>query len=140
VRALGLRLYLVAARSDLKLDSAFEALARQRPGALLIAPDPLFQFHENHVVALAARHQIPAAYSNRPFVAAGGLLSYGPNRPGMFRQMGEYAGRILKGEKAANLPVQGSIKFNLVINLNTAKALGLKIPETLLATADEVIQ
>jgi putative tryptophan/tyrosine transport system substrate-binding protein len=140
VRILGLRLHVVTARTDLELDSAFEALAQQHPGALLLAPDPLFQFREDHVVALAARHQIPAGYSNRPFAAAGGLFSYGPNRPDMFRQMGVYAGRILKGEKPANLPVQGSTKFNLVINLKTAKALGLTIPETLLATANEVIE
>ena len=140
VQVLGLQLHVVTARTDLELDAAFDALARKHPDVLLLAPDPLFQFRENHVVALAARHRFPAAYSNRPFVVSGGLLSYGPHRPSMFRQMGVYAGRILKGEKPANLPVQGSTKFNLVINLNTAKTLGLTIPETLLATADEVIQ
>jgi putative ABC transport system substrate-binding protein len=140
VRVLGLQLHVVTARTDIELDSAFEMLARQHPHALLLAPDPLFQFWEDHVVALAALHKIPAGYSNRPFVAAGGLLSYGPNRPGMYRQMGVYAGRILKGEKPTALPVQESTKFNLTINLKTAKALGLTIPETLLATADEVIQ
>jgi putative tryptophan/tyrosine transport system substrate-binding protein len=140
VGVLGLRLLVVTAHTDLELDSAFEALARQHPGALLLAPDPLFQFRKDRVVALAARHQIPAGYSNRPFVAAGGLFSYGPDRPDMFRQMGVYAGRILKGEKAANLPVQESTKFELTINMKTAKTLGLTIPETLLATADEVIQ
>src|SRR5262249_37695863 len=112
-RALGLQLRVVTARADLELDSAFETLARLHPGGLLLAPDPLFQFWEDHVVALAARHKIPAGYSNRPFVVAGGLLSYGPNRPSMFHQMGVYAGRILKGEKPSNLPVQESTKFDL---------------------------
>ena len=138
VGVLGLRLLVVTARTDFELDSSFEALAGQHPGALLLAPDPLFQFRKDRVVALAARHRIPAGYSNSPFVAAGGLFSYGPDRPDMFRQMGVYAGRILKGEKPANLPVQRSTKFNLAINLKTAKALGLTIPE--LATADQVIQ
>jgi putative tryptophan/tyrosine transport system substrate-binding protein len=140
VGVLGLRLIVVTARTDFELDSAFEALAAQRPGALLLAPDPLFQFRKDHVVALAARHRIPAGYSNSPFATAGGLFSYGPDRPDMFRRMGVYTGRILKGEKASSLPVQRSTKFNLAINLKTAGALGLTIPETLLATADEVIQ
>jgi putative ABC transport system substrate-binding protein len=139
-RILGLRVRLATARTDVELDSAFATLAEPRSGALLVDPDPLFQFRQDHVIELAARHGIPASYSNRGFVSAGGLLSYGPGRPRMYRQMGAYTGRILKGEKPADMPVQESTKFDLIINMKTAKALGLTIPETLLATADEVIQ
>ncbi len=137
---LGLRVRLATARTDVELESAFATLIEPRCGALLVDPDPLFQFWQDHIVALAARHGIPASYSNRGFIFAGGLLSYGPDRPSMYRQMGVYTGRILKGETPADMPVQESTKFDLVINLKTAKALGVAVPESILVRADEVIE
>ena len=126
-RTLGLQLIVVNASTDSDLEMAFAAFSQRRVGAVLIA-------------ALAARHALPAIFPIREFALAGGLMSYGGSIRYMFHQVGVYTGRILKGEKPADLPVQQPTKFEFVINLKTAKALGLTIPETLLATADEVIQ
>jgi len=122
------------------IDAAFGTLARERPDALFVPSDAFFAGRRPQITTLAARDRIPATYPNREFVAAGGLMSYGTDMADGWRQLGAYTGQILNGTKPADLPVLQSVKFELVINLKTAKALGLTIPETLLATADEVIQ
>jgi putative ABC transport system substrate-binding protein len=137
---LGVRLLILFASSPNDIEAAFASLARQDIGGLLTTADPTFFAERGRVVALAARHAIPAVYSDRIFTETGGLMSYGTDIPDGFRLAGVYTGRILKGEKPADLPVQQSTKVELVINLKTVKALGLTIPETMLATADEVIQ
>jgi putative tryptophan/tyrosine transport system substrate-binding protein len=139
-RSLGLELHVLNASTESDLDAAFKTLAELRAGALLIGASTFFSSHRDHVIALAARHSMPTAFNNRLYVEAGGLMSYAPNVADAYRQAGIYTGRILKGEKPADLPVVQSTKFELVINLKTAKALGLKIPSTLLALADEVIE
>jgi putative ABC transport system substrate-binding protein len=123
-----------------EIDAAFAALQRERPDALFVGPDTFFSTRGAQFVTMTARDRIPAVYPNRRFVEDGGLMSYGTDLLDMMRQVGVYTGNILKGAKPADLPVVQSTKFELVINLKTAKALGLTIPETLLATADEVIQ
>ena len=137
-RTLGLQLVVVNARTDSDLETAFATFSQQGVGAVLgltaVAP------HTEQLVALAARHALPAIFSYREFVLAGGLISYASSINEVWRIVGGYAGRILKGDKPADLPVQQVTKIDLVINLKTAKVLGLTIPETLLATADEVIQ
>jgi putative ABC transport system substrate-binding protein len=139
-RALGRRVLMLTVESAQQFDSVFIALVRERIGALVVADDPIFTNGREQLVALTFRFAVPTIYPYREFIVAGGLMSYGTNSADRFRQAGVYTGRILKGEKPANLPVMLPTKFELVINLKTAKTLGLTIPETLLATADEVIQ
>jgi putative ABC transport system substrate-binding protein len=139
---IGLQISVLNASTNREIDAAFAVLARERPDALFVAADPFLTSHRSRVqiAILAARDRIPAAYSLRDCVITGGLMSYGTNVADRYRQVAIYTGRILKGDKPADLPVVQPTKFDLVINLNTAKALGITIPETLLATADEVIQ
>jgi putative tryptophan/tyrosine transport system substrate-binding protein len=139
-RVLKRQLFAVNARTEGDLEAAFATLAQQRIGALLVFPDVVFTEKHDELVALATRYAIPAIYNFREFPDAGGLLSYGLHFADAFRQVGVYTGRILKGEKAADLPVVQPTKLELVINLKTAKALGLNVPEALLATADVLIE
>ena len=126
--------------TDREIDAAFVSLAQARTRALLVAGNNFFNSRIEQIVALAARHAIPTMYTLREFAAAGGLISYGTSLIEAYRQVGLYTGRILKGEKPADLPVQQTTKFELIINLKTAKALGLQIPDRLLALADEVVE
>jgi putative ABC transport system substrate-binding protein len=139
-RAIGLKIAPVAVASVADLDAAFAAIGQQQYGALLIAADPFFFGQRDKLAALALRHAMPAMHGRREFAEAGGLISYGTSLADTYRQVGIYTGRILKGEKPADLPVVQSSKFELVINLKTAKALGLTIPPGLLAIADDVIE
>jgi putative tryptophan/tyrosine transport system substrate-binding protein len=139
-RTLGLQLIVVNARTDSDLEPAFASFSQQRVGAVLVSDSSLYSRHREQLAALAARHTLPAILPYREFALAGGLMSYGSSIGYPYYQSGIYTGRILKGEKPADLPVQQVTKIELVINFKTAKALGLTIPETLLATADEVIQ
>jgi putative tryptophan/tyrosine transport system substrate-binding protein len=139
-RALGLQLHILEAGSERDFDLAFLALVKLRAGALVISADALFSDHRDQIVALASRYSVPTIYEWREAVAAGGLISYGTERPDALRQNGILVGRILKGEKPSDLPVLQASKFELVINLTTAKALGLTIPPGVLAIADEVIE
>jgi putative tryptophan/tyrosine transport system substrate-binding protein len=139
-RAIGLQIQILKATTIGEIDAAFATLARERPEALFVAPDGFFVSCHVQFATLAARDKIPTTHSTRDFVAAGGLMSYGTNGPDIFHQVGVYTGSILKGAKPADLPVVQSTKFELVINLTTAKALGIEVPETLLATADELIK
>jgi putative ABC transport system substrate-binding protein len=139
-RALSLDVEVFNADTSAEIDSSFAAVSKWRPDALLIGSDPLFITTRVQLVALAARHALPTIYFQRDHVDAGGLISYGPDYADSYRQAGVYVGRILKGAKPAELPVQQSTKFELVINLRTSKALGLDIPSNLLARADETIE
>jgi ABC-type uncharacterized transport system substrate-binding protein len=139
-KALGLELHVLNARGERDLTAAFRSMVEIRAGALLVGADPVFTNLRDRVIALAASHRIAAIYGYREFTADGGLMSYGINVAAAYRQVGLYAGRILRGEKPADLPVMQPTKFALVINLKTAKALGLTVPSSLLARANEVIE
>jgi putative ABC transport system substrate-binding protein len=139
-QSLGLQAYVLNTSTEGDLDAGFASLAQLRVGALLIGPDPFFTSRRDKIVALAARLAVPTSYFLRESVEAGGLMSYGASLVDGYRQVGIYASRVLSGAKPTDLPVMQPTKFELVINLKTANALGLTIPETLLATADEVIQ
>jgi putative ABC transport system substrate-binding protein len=139
-RTLGVHLLILNASDPSKFEAVFATLVLERVGALLESSDVLFSNHSDQLVALAARHRVPAMYSYREATAAGGLASYGTDRTDTERRIGVYTGRILKGEKPADLPVQQVTKIQLVINMKTAKALGMTFPLTLLGRADEVIE
>jgi putative tryptophan/tyrosine transport system substrate-binding protein len=138
--ALGLAVPTVSASNPLEIEEAFATLVRERVDALQIGIDPLFGSHRHQIIALAARHKVPTIYPWRVFTTDGGLMNYGSSIIDAFRQVGVYTGQILKGAKPAELPVQQPTKLGLVINLNTARALGLTVPPSLLGRADEVIE
>ena len=139
-RAMALQIQIFNASTTSEIDSAFAALARWRPDAAFVAPDSFYNSRREQLAKLAARHAIPAVYSVRNYVEAGGLMSYGPDFAEIFHRVGAYTGKILSGKKPEDLPVEQIANFELVINRKTAKALGLTIPESLLLRADEVIQ
>jgi ABC-type uncharacterized transport system substrate-binding protein len=139
-RSLGLQIQVQNATTSREIDAAFATFVSERPDALFVTPDALFTARRIQLVNMAARHGLPASYSQREFAEVGGLMSYGPNQRDTFRQLGVYTGRILKGAKPADLPVEQSTKFELVINAQTARMLGLTVPDKLLVAADEVIE
>jgi putative tryptophan/tyrosine transport system substrate-binding protein len=139
-RAVGVRTHVVRASTDREIDIAFESVARHRIPALAVAADPFLLARRDKLVALAARNAVPAMYGFREYAVAGGLMSYGIDLSEVYRQLGVYAGQVLQGAKPADLPVMQPTKFELIINLKTAKTLGLEIPPNVLALADEVIE
>ncbi len=139
-RAMALQIQIFNASTSSEIDSAFAALVRRRPDAVFVAPDSFYNTRREQLSTLAARHAIPAVYAVRDYVEAGGLMSYGPDIAEMFHRVGAYTGKILNGKRPEDLPVEQVAKFELVINLKTAKTLGLTIPPSLLLRADEVIQ
>src|SRR5262245_49631333 len=139
-RAMGLQIQVLNASTSREINAAFASLGRERPDALFVGGDGFFNIRHVQIVNLASRHAVPATYANRLMAEAGGLMSYGSDIADAWRQVGVYAGRILKGAKPAELPVVQASKFELVINAETARMLGLTVPDKLLATADEVIE
>ena len=139
-QALQLKLYVLNASNDRDLDAAFESLVQPRLGGLAVGADAFFASRSRRLGELAVRHGVPAIFAYREFAASGGLLSYGANNTELYRQVGIYSGRILKGEKPADLPVYQLTKVEMILNLKTAKALGINVPNTLVGRADEVIE
>jgi putative ABC transport system substrate-binding protein len=139
-RTMGLQIQVFNANTSLEIGAAFESIERERPDALFVAPDPFFAARRVQLAHLATRYAVPAIYVGREFAEAGGLMSYGANIADAWRQAGVYTGRILKGTKPADLPVVQASKFELIINAETARMLGLTVPPTLLSRADEVIE
>ena len=139
-RTKGLQLHVLKASSESEIDTAFASLAQLHAGALIVGADPFLTSRRDQFVALASRHAVPSIYAWREFAASGGLISYGASLTSALRLVGHYAGKVLKGEKPADLPVQQATTFELVINLKTAEALGLTVPQSLLQRADEVIE
>ena len=140
VAKLGRSLVMVKATTAPEIDAAFAKFVQQNVGALLIFPDALFTSNRNRLIALLSQHKLPAVYNSREFAVAGGLIGYGANQSDAYRQAGNYAGRILKGENPGDLPVVQSSSIQLVVNLKAAKSLGVDVAQTLLARADEIIE